>query len=385
MPKPQKATRARFCAERGMDELLLISATEASPPGLVLLFISSLMRENISQMPFSSFVLLATLAILPALFWFWFYFVYLARSGKEIQKTALGLFAVGIIVSAAAYVIERGGFELLPRLGRAGMSLGILLREGSFAGVFDVVLLALFSFFFIAIVEEGVKYIGIRLFVFPALSFDRLVDMIRGGVAIGLGFASAENLLYFFGALEAGGIGELTEVFFLRFSVSTLAHTLYSAVMAYYFGIAKFHVLYRNQFLRNAFLVPVIVHGAFNFFILLGMNIVSLAVLAAIFVVLIGWFSTRVHFQAFLPAQEAKKALLPFLADRKEVEAFISHEQITYDVIRQLGFCPFCLAKKDFADQEVCKNCNARLRPPKAVTPELISKKIEVSSADVGE
>src|SRR3989338_3914668 len=104
LPKPQKATRASFCAERGMDELLLISATEASPPGLVLLFISSLMRENISQMPFSSFVLLATLAILPALFWFWFYFVYLARSGKEIQKTALGLFAVGIIVSAAAYV-----------------------------------------------------------------------------------------------------------------------------------------------------------------------------------------------------------------------------------------------------------------------------------------
>jgi len=334
---------------------------------------------------FSPLVFVAALAIFPALFWFWFYFVYLARTEKGIRKIGMGLFVAGLITSAAAYVIERAGFDLLPSFGGIGESLLFIFRGGTPRETSDILWLALYSFLFVALVEEGVKYIGIRLFVFPSLKVDRVVDMIRGGVAIGLGFATAENILYFFGALEGGGLGELAEVFFLRFALSTFAHTLYSAIMAYYLGIAKFHVLYRAQFLRSALLLPVIVHGIFNFFIILGINVVSLLALAIVFVVLLGWFSSRINFQAFLPAAEAKRALLPLFPNRTEFEAFVSHERVTYEVIRKLGFCPFCLAKKEFADQETCKNCNARLRPPKSTKPELISKKIEVSPADVGE
>jgi RsiW-degrading membrane proteinase PrsW (M82 family) len=117
------------------------------------------------------------------------------------------------------------------------------------------------------IVEEVVKALG--LFAFRK----RLTEVENGmiyGAAIGLGFAAAENVLYFGDAILTG-----IEVFLitaiLRTLTSTVLHASATAVSGY--GIAR-HRLLRQQG-RSAHwvqyvLMAVAIHGAFNFFAIIS-------------------------------------------------------------------------------------------------------------------
>jgi len=313
-------------------------------------------------MTFTTQNLVGILAILPAFFWFWFYYIYLAKSEARFRRLFLYLFIIGLATTIPVYTIERFGFIFFQRVSNSIPSFipGFVphILPQNFSTVF---LFALGSFLFIAPVEEFAKYIGIRLFLYRSLTFDRVIDMIRGGIAIGLGFATAENAIYFVTVLQKMDPSAFIGVFFLRFFISTLAHTLYSAVMGYWLGLAKFHILYRSHFFRYAIGFPIVIHGLLNFSLLSGTGVVSIILIMVVLAITVSWFAERINFQKFIPLEEAKKILPPYLANRREVEGLLYIGNLTYRQIQRLSFCPFCLAKKDASDQERCKNCGAKL------------------------
>ena len=155
-----------------------------------------------------------------------------------------------------------------------GMGLGIpaTLLELFFTGSpLSIVLLA-------PIIEEGLKYSGVRLTVYRNAEFNEPLDGIIYTAALALGFASMENWLYLLAAyLNAPDVaqsmetlspfGVVASVFVVRAFLSVPSHVLYSSMWGSALGRAKFADPARgNAMIQQGFLLAILCHGLFNLF-----------------------------------------------------------------------------------------------------------------------
>lgn len=88
--------------------------------------------------------------------------------------------------------------------------------------------------------EEASKGMGlIVLLVFFRRYFDDILDGIVFAGVIALGFATVENVLYYGRAVDGGGLGGLTILFFMRGIMSPFAHVTFTAMTGIGCGIAR--------------------------------------------------------------------------------------------------------------------------------------------------
>jgi len=113
------------------------------------------------------------------------------------------------------------------------------------------------NFIVIALVEEGFKFLVVMLLAYRHSAFNEPYDGMMYAITASLGFAAFENILY----VVNGGV----VVGLARMVLSVPAHALFGAFMGYYAGKAKFEPLRKNYYLTLAVLVPVLLHGLFNF------------------------------------------------------------------------------------------------------------------------
>ena len=89
-------------------------------------------------------------------------------------------------------------------------------------------------------VEELLKALAIAaIFVLARQEFDGVLDGMVYGAMVGLGFATAENYVYYIDALQSRGWYALFELFVLRGLVFGLSHAMYSGVVGAGFGLAR--------------------------------------------------------------------------------------------------------------------------------------------------
>jgi RsiW-degrading membrane proteinase PrsW (M82 family) len=111
------------------------------------------------------------------------------------------------------------------------------------------------SFIMAAIVEEGVKFGVVRLFIYDHPKFDEISDGIIYTIIASLGFAFLENIIY-----EVAHRG----AWIIRGFTAVPLHGVASGIMGYYIGLSKF----RNQnFMFKGFIYAVLIHGLYDFFI----------------------------------------------------------------------------------------------------------------------
>lgn len=120
--------------------------------------------------------------------------------------------------------------------------------------------LLVFSYIVIALSEELVKYLALLVYVYPKRIFNEPLDGILYAVMIGMGFATLENLLY------ADRFGHQTVL--VRAFTAVPAHAVFAIFMGYYIGLAKFQYKKRLKLLSLGLLIPVIIHGTYDLFIL---------------------------------------------------------------------------------------------------------------------
>lgn len=113
------------------------------------------------------------------------------------------------------------------------------------------------SFFQVAILEEFLKWFIFMFSMYHHEEFDDHYDGIVYAVAISLGFASVENILY----LLTNGI----EYAFSRAIFPVSSHALFGVIMGYYFGKAKTRVSRTRFNLGLAFFIPFLLHGIYNY------------------------------------------------------------------------------------------------------------------------
>jgi protease PrsW len=122
---------------------------------------------------------------------------------------------------------------------------------------------ALYNAFIVAgFTEELFKFIGLYLLIWANNNFNEKFDGIVYAVFVSLGFAAVENILYVF----HHGI----QVGYVRAIISVPAHALFGITMGYYFGLARFLPSLRKKYLMHSFLYPFLLHGIFDFILMLG-------------------------------------------------------------------------------------------------------------------
>jgi protease PrsW len=205
---------------------------------------------------------LLLLAIAPAAFWLW-YFYRRDRYEPEPLSWVLLVYILGIAVTIPVALIEGVMGEVLPEF-------------------LIVVLVA-------PVVEELGKYLMVRKTVYESVEFDEPVDGIVYAAAAGLGFATLENLVYVFAALETSMVLALGTGL-VRAVLSVPGHVLFSAMWGYSLGKARFIPKEKRPGVIAAGLILAMAsHALFN---LLLFDAIGFAVLVLVVVPLL-WFSVQ--------------------------------------------------------------------------------------------
>lgn len=117
------------------------------------------------------------------------------------------------------------------------------------------------SFVSISLVEEGLKLSLLLILFYNRPFFNEPFDGIIYAVMIGMGFATAENLLF---------AGQYNWNFFIQRAFTTeLAHGAFSIIMGYYVGKSKAKPLQlKRRYIALALLSSLTLHGIYDFFLM---------------------------------------------------------------------------------------------------------------------
>ncbi|WLR53121.1 glutamic-type intramembrane protease PrsW [Bacillus tianshenii] len=117
------------------------------------------------------------------------------------------------------------------------------------------------AFLLSGLLEEFFKWFILFYTAYLHTQFDERYDGIVYGVAVSLGFATAENILY----LLSNGIS----LAFGRALLPVSSHALYGVVMGYYLGIGKFkEKAHKRLWLLLSLFIPVLLHGTYDYILI---------------------------------------------------------------------------------------------------------------------
>ena len=190
-------------------------------------------------------------ALLPSIIWLLFYLRKDAH--PESNSMILKIFFYGILSAIPAIFIELGFFQETAKLNLSPFSI-------SFINIFIGV----------ALVEEILKYLVVKTNVLNNAEFDEPLDVMLYMIIAALGFAALENILIFLSSevyiLEFGNTLILAS---FRFISATFLHALSSGMLGYFIALSFFETKKRSVFLITGFTMATILHGLYNFSIMM--------------------------------------------------------------------------------------------------------------------
>jgi RsiW-degrading membrane proteinase PrsW (M82 family) len=189
------------------------------------------------------------------------YFNHRDKYEPEPKKKIIKIFFLGALMVIPAAIIE------IPLVN---------LVNQSTAGILNIFVL---SFVVIAPIEELLKYLAVRKWIYKSLEFDEVMDGIVYTVSASLGFATVENVMY---VLQHG-----IETGVIRAFLAVPGHALFGALMGYYIGKAKFNREKETQLVLRGIIYAILCHGLYDFLALTQSALSSLVIL--LLVVLLLW------------------------------------------------------------------------------------------------
>ena len=182
---------------------------------------------------------------------------------KEPHKLLISTFLLGCVLIIPMIILET-------------------LTQMIFTNVF------FFSLLGIALVEEGVKYIALLKYNLPKKDFNEPYDGIIYSLFLTMGFALVENISYVIGNEETG-----FSVAIARMFTAIPMHATCGIVMGYYLGLSKMKTVDKSKNLTLSILLPVLIHGLYNYF--LFVDFPSLSLLIVVFGVVYARKAIKLH------------------------------------------------------------------------------------------
>lgn len=234
------------------------------------------------------------LSLLPAGLFIWLW--YLRRQDRMIPAQSITLaFVTGIVLVWPAFQLEDLSEQLWLTLspGTVHYFSGALLP---LQHPVDILYPALGTFLIVAVVEEGLRYIALRFWIWRSRVIDQVTDGLLVGVAMGLGFATLENTIYFLGLFKDGSYDTLVFVFFLRFVVSTIAHISFGGLMGTLLARGLFNIYQASKYTIPAFFIPWFLHGLYDLLLGIDQSFYAVLLLLPALITVIRWGNKREFF-----------------------------------------------------------------------------------------
>lgn len=190
-------------------------------------------------------LLLGSIALAPVIIIFTMVFM-LDRFEREPLGILILCFVFGIVIALPVVFAE------------LGMQKAFNIQEENNPFLPTVLL----AFVVVALSEEGFKFLVLRLYAYPRKAFNEPYDGIMYALAISMGFAAIENVLY----VQGGGLG----VGILRMFTAVPAHAVFAHLMGYFVGLAKFNTSggKRIGLMALGLFLAVLAHGLYDFFLM---------------------------------------------------------------------------------------------------------------------
>jgi RsiW-degrading membrane proteinase PrsW (M82 family) len=172
--------------------------------------------------------------------------------------------APGFALLAYFYLKDRYDTEPFPKvlklflMGAVTVVLAVVLQHGLYISGDSHPFI--FSFGVSAGIEELLKWTVLMAFIYNHSVFDEPYDGIVYAVAVSLGFATLENIMF---AFQQQSFSALLYRAFLPVS----GHALFGVFMGYYLGKAKF-TNQKWKYIAYSLCLPVLLHGLFDYIIL---------------------------------------------------------------------------------------------------------------------
>jgi RsiW-degrading membrane proteinase PrsW (M82 family) len=193
------------------------------------------------------------------------------------------MLALSYLLGAGAALVGLALYYLLPLLG---------VPEDPGGTPWEILLYCLLI---VGPIEEGVKFVAARFFIFRSVHFDEPIDGLIYSSAIAIGFASFESLIY-------TSIMEWPYQL-ARAVTAPLTHSLFASI----WGFATAYAFFRTRNKATSFLlqagslvIAIIAHGLYDF-VLLAQNLTFAAsgISLIIWIAVILYARKSVHSRAF--------------------------------------------------------------------------------------
>ena len=210
-------------------------------------------------MEYYRLILYIIFGIIPSIIWLLYYLK--KDLHPEPKKMILKVFLFGMLVTVPVFFIEMGLASFLKQLQPFPLFT-------AYPWVNDV----LKWFIVIALTEELLKYLVVKLAVFSSYELDEPLDIMLYMVVGALGFAALENILYLFSPIDGLSFQAVLQttamVSFIRFIGATFLHTLCSALLGYFLVLSFMHIKRKMLFTMTGIVLAVGMHGLYNFSIM---------------------------------------------------------------------------------------------------------------------
>ena len=187
--------------------------------------------------------------LVPSLIWLAFYLrkdVH-PEPNSVIQK----VFLLGMLATLPAIALELGLRSLF-----------------SFLPFSEGVILILYIFLGVALVEEILKFLVVRFAVYKDKALDEPVDVMLYMIIAALGFAAFENILILFGLGASSPISSILALTLVRLVGATFLHALASGTFGYFLARSFLDTKRKYLYVAAGLFVATLLHGLFNFYIL---------------------------------------------------------------------------------------------------------------------
>jgi RsiW-degrading membrane proteinase PrsW (M82 family) len=181
-------------------------------------------------------------ALTPVFIWMFFY--YKKDLHPEPKHMILKVFILGMIAACLAAVFEMAVLK--------------------FFTVTSLLFAVLESFLLIALVEEFIKWLVVRIYIYNNPVFDEPLDVMLYMAVSALGFAFLENIVLFFAADHPYAVGAAFSFALLRFFGAVFLHTLTSGTIGFFIALSFCSAKNKKMLFFTGFFIAVVLHGFYN-------------------------------------------------------------------------------------------------------------------------
>ncbi len=176
--------------------------------------------------------------VLPALLWLWFWL-----REDNLHPEPRALVAISFLMGIFSVVVAIGLEKI----------------------VFDITSDQTYRYMAWAAIEEICKFLAIAFILFNSKYMDEPVDAMIYCITVALGFAALENTLFILSPLHEGEFAKGIITGNMRFIGATLVHTVCSAIIGFFVGIAY----YKDFFTKSisvifGVILAIVLHAGFN-------------------------------------------------------------------------------------------------------------------------